>query len=152
MLLPSRPPATFADDAYRQDAIVPVRVEHRFEYGDACGDDEDGAVRWGHAYNFLFYQFAEGDALAEASYDLDDGDAFLRHVEPSGFEGEFCLRVLVFLSMRAQRVRLFRDGAVVQLEADPALARAVALRRDAHMRAAGAGGCHARGTGVDDEA
>lgn len=132
-------PLTFADDAYRQDLIAPVRVEHRIEFGDPCGDDGKGGTRWGHAYNFVYYQFAEGGMLAEASYDLDDGEAFLRHIEPPGFASDFAMRVLVFLSMRAHRVYLSCKTGVMRLDADPALAQAVALRRQAHMGVAGDG-------------
>lgn len=132
-------PVTFADDAYRQDPIVPVRVEHRFEFGDPCGDDGEGGARWGHVYNVVFHQFREGDALAEASDDLDDGDACLRHVELPGFASAFAMRVPVFLSMRAQRMSLACASGVIGLDDDPALARAVADRMRAHMRMAGDG-------------
>lgn len=129
---------SFADDAYRQDIIAPVRVEHRFEFGDACGEDADGAPRWGHAYNVVFYLFREAGKVAEATFDIDEGLAMLRYLHPYDVEDGFVRRVLVFLSMRAQRVALVGDGGnVVPLDDLPALAAGVAEMKFAHMRAAG---------------
>ena len=121
---------SFPDNAYRQDVIAPVRVEHRFDYGDR---DDAAEAGFGYEYNFLVYEFAEDDASAEAVHYLDEPDAIdLRIVEPPDLASDFAQRVLVFLSMRYGTVN-------VPGEADryrpmpPAIADAVRTRRVRHM-------------------
>ena len=121
---------SFPDNAYRQDVIAPVRLEHRVDFGDRDGAAED---RFGYEYNFLVYEFAEDEASAEAVHYMDQPDAVdLRVVEPPGLTSDFAQRVLVFLTMRYGTVN-------VPGEADryrpmpPAIADAVRARRVRHM-------------------
>lgn len=88
------------DDAYKQDLIAPARVEHRVELGDRHNDTE-----FGYHYNYLAYEFLEGEAVVEALHYLDESDvAHVRVIEPPDLSSVFVLRVLIFLTMRFERL------------------------------------------------
>lgn len=120
---------SFADDAYGQDLIAPIRVEHRVEFGDRSGE---APVQFGHYYNYLFYVFAEDGGHAEAVHYLDEeARVSLRHLEPPDLLSGFAQRVLVFLTMRYRTVVVASEGREAPLP--PEIADAVAARRERHF-------------------
>lgn len=95
---------SFPDDAYSQDAITPSRVEHRVEFGDRINATANGREAFGYWYDFLVYEFVEGRSRAEAVRYLDEDLVTLRILQPADQTSEFALRVLLFLTMRYDRV------------------------------------------------
>lgn len=120
---------SFADDAYGQDLIAPVRVEHRVDFGDRSGGEP---VRLGHYYNYILYVFAEDGRHAEAVHYLDEGEKVtLRVLEPHDLGSDFAARVLVFLTMRYDSVAVVDGGMEMPLMAD--IAASAAARRERHF-------------------
>lgn len=122
---------SFPDNAYVQDLIAPVRVEHRVEFGDRQGEGRDES-EYGHYYNYLLYAFAKGAAVAEAVHYFDEEKVTLRLLDPPDFSGTFALKVLVFLAMRYDQIDVMRDGKLVAAD-DASLAR-VQDAKWRHMR------------------
>lgn len=116
---------SFPDDA--QDIITPVHVEHRVEFGDRHRGEATGPEAFGYWYDFLVYEFADGPARAEAVHYLDEAAVTLRHVEPANLTagfiknaplGAFALRVLVFLKMRFDDIRVPADDSFALLDGE----------------------------------
>jgi|GEM_PF-4318611 len=95
---------SFPDDGYSQDIITPTRVEHRVEFGDRNDTVANGRQAFGYWYDFLIYEFVEGQSRAEAVRYLDEDHVTLRVVQPADLTSEFAMRVLLFLTTRYERV------------------------------------------------
>ena len=105
----------FADDAHAQDLISPVRVEHRVAFGDPHRGREQ---RLGCCYNIPLYEFLDSAALASAIHELDEADCAVLPVhKQAGLNGEFARRVVVFLSMRYDRLEVERGRRREALDA-----------------------------------
>ena len=96
------PLKSFSEDAYAQDPIVPTRVEHRVEYGNWL----EKSQFHGHWYDFLIYEFLDGENRAEAVRYMDEERVVLRILEPHTPTSDFAIDVLAFLSLRYTEVEI----------------------------------------------
>lgn len=83
------------EDAYQQDIIVPISVRHLVEFGDTTPDRPG---QFGFWYNFIDYQFVEDDRDVLCRHYFDEPDRAI--LMATATDDDFCLRILVFLSMR----------------------------------------------------
>ena len=96
--------SAFPDDAYAQDPIVPFRVEHRHEFGDPQPEKGGG---FGYEYDYIAYEFRDGPRGAQAVHYMDEpGTVTVRWIDPPELRSDFAMRILVFLSMRFDTVRV----------------------------------------------
>lgn len=119
------------DDRYPRDAIAPHRVDHFFEWGDRA--DEGPAGYWGYEYNYIVYEFREGAATAIVwAYCDEASTAILRKIEPDDLRSDFAARVLVFMSMRYEKVERMTAHGRCSLPAD--VVEKVETLKSRHMR------------------
>ena len=96
----------FPGDGYDQDLIAPTRIEHRVEYGDW----DEKSQTYGFWYDFLIYEFREGDKLAEAVAYMDEESVELRVLDPNDPTSDFAIKVLVFLSLRYATLKIMEGS------------------------------------------
>ncbi|MET3896920.1 hypothetical protein ABIB57_000844 [Devosia sp. UYZn731] len=105
---------------YRQDIIAPVAVRHLVEYGDT---NPPRPGQFGYWYNFIDYDFADGDRTLVARHYLDEPGTALLLAMPD--DDDLTLRVLVFLLMRFERIKAQTPNGYQHLAA----AQMVAIRQ-----------------------
>ena len=119
------------EDPYPFDMIAPYRIDHFFEWGDRTETAE--VQYWGYQYNYLVYEFREGEATAVVwAYCDEDSTALVRSMEPEDIRSDFVTRVLVFVSMRYERLQWMTKEGRSSLPAD--VVEKVEIMKSRHMK------------------
>lgn len=119
------------EDLYPSDMIAPCRIDHFFEWGDRTETAE--VQYWGYEYNYLVYEFREGEAVAVVWAYLDEeGMAFIRSLEPPDIRSDFVTKVLVFVSMRYETLQWMTKEGRSPLPAD--VVEKVEIAKLRHMK------------------